>query len=498
MTHSLASVPNNTSPQPNLAISLLAVTVIGLLTGLFVSTDAMMVASNKWLRMLPDIPYTLSVIAALLFGLLSVCLYKAPSIWKNQFSILLVIMVCSLHTMALGIGPLNPLNIGIVLTLAAWILYRCAAPEDPIQSPIFTSLTILFIGCALLSGIGRSPSDVMGGLLVLLPKLLMVLLLVDIIRTKNDIRLILRTFIISSVIAGIVGIVQITAYVFLHWELHLMEAEAPLYITVMGLPLLRAAGLEHTPQGYAQPLLIATIMCIYHMGYVARGWQRFSPVLIISILCLIAGLVLSFARGQWIGGIVTLLVLPIIAQPRKTLRWISILLLITVISLPSGILFTAYKKMNEFTSSSTAVRVELLQAGFEIVPEYPLNGVGIGNFGPYSPTVERFPIHNSIMQTATEMGIPGLLTFLAILIYIPIQLLRAIKKTNTLAGKHALKALLAGYVALFVAIQADPMAYSEFVWFYLALAEAASRCLVPKKPINNRMSATTSHQLITS
>lgn len=460
----------------SLGISMLAVAVVGILIGLVVSTDYMIVSSTPWLRLLQDLPYALSGIVVLVAGLITLLIYHADRIWDKQFSILLVLIVFSLHTMALGIGPLNPLNIGIVLTFAAWLLYRFATPDDPIQSPAFTSLTILFIGCALLSALGRSITDVIGGLFVLLPKLVMVLMLIDIIRTRQDIKLILRAFMVSSVIAGCIGIVQLLAYVFLHWELHLMEPEAPLYITVMGLPLLRASGLEHTPQGYALPLLVASILLVYHICYVVEGWKRISPTLLLSLVCLLAGLTFSFVRGHWISGVATLLVLPIIARPHKTLQWIGILLLLAIITMPSGILIVAYQKMEEFTSTNVLVRLDLLQAGFEILAEHPLNGVGIGNFAPYSPTVERYPIHNSIMQVASEMGLPGLLTFLVILIYVPVRLLRSLGSAKDITAKHALKSLLVGYVALFIAIQSDPMAYSEFLWFYLALVESATRC----------------------
>jgi O-antigen ligase len=70
---------------------------------------------------------------------------------------------------------------------------------------------------------------------------------------------------------------------------------------------------------------------------------------------------------------------------------------------------------------SANIRLQLWDAGLEMVRQHPVVGVGLGNF---KPSVSRFfPVnadteallaHNTYMESLAEMGVPGLLAFLAI------------------------------------------------------------------------------------
>lgn len=452
-----------------------------LLRGAALVLSAVLVAALAYLVIVgringfPDGRYYLigGVIAVALLPLF--LLPNLTRLWQRQFSVLLMLSVYSLHMMAIDAGPINPLNVTLFILTGAWLLHRLASPDEPIHEPAFSALVISFMAVALVSALDNAFADVFGGLVTLLPKLMFALVLADVIRSRADLELVLRILLISSALAALLGIGQLISYLFLGWELHLMDEDAPRFITLAGMPLLRASGLAHTPQGYAQPLLVVAVLLAYRLWYSRPRTSMTATAALLGLL--LAGLTLSFARGQWVAALGALLVMPLIARPHNALRWLGSVTAVALLGLLSGVVPLAYRLFSQFSSSSAEVRVELLRAGLDTAASHPLNGVGIGNFGPYSPTVERYPVHNSLVQVASEMGYPALLLFALILIYVAWRLVRALRHNPNQQARDTLKALLTGYIALFVAIQADPMAYSEFVWFYLAFAIAASRIL---------------------
>ncbi len=70
-------------------------------------------------------------------------------------------------------------------------------------------------------------------------------------------------------------------------------------------------------------------------------------------------------------------------------------------------------------TSSVQIHLELWQAGLNIVRDHPLTGIGVGQFksavGAYSSVKDLSRLaHNTYLEIAAEMGIPGLILFLAV------------------------------------------------------------------------------------
>ena len=159
------------------------------------------------------------------------------------------------------------------------------------------------------------------------------------------------------------------------------------------------------------------------------------------------------------------------------------------VGLTTGAVFWVLKSINSITESSDTIRVELIAGGIRTMLANPFTGVGINNFGGYSPSVERYPVHNSLFQPAAELGAFGALVFVAVLLWVGIRLVVGLRAAATTHSRNQLKALLAGYTCLIVAIQFDPMAYSEFVWVFLVLAESAVRVTLRESDADLRSSA---------
>jgi len=307
----------------------------------------------------------------------------------------------------------------------------------------------------------------------MLPKLVLVLILTDILDDRQQVDLAVRALIASSAIAALVGMVQSSLYFGYQLELNLMGPDAPRYVPIAGVTVLRASGLHSGPHFYAQPLAVAALIALYLAG-TTRGWRRawFAGAAFAALV----GVILSVARNQWVGVFFGLILLPLVARPRLTLTlWVPLGFGLVAVGMASGLLPWAVRALLDINVSSGTARVELFGAGIRALMEHPLNGVGIGNFPSYFPTNERDPVHNAVIEVGSELGAVGSLVFVTALAWVAARLVNGIRAAADPHARNQLKALLVGYLCMLVEIQFDLMGYSEFVWFYLVLADSAVR-----------------------
>lgn len=451
---------------------LAAAAAIGGGAGLMTAFDGPIAHAFAQLWLAQQVPYALSVLAVACALVAAWGLRHRERIWRAQFALASVGIVWSLHMMAVDVGPINPFNVFAALISTLWLLHRLlddAAPWAP--SGLF-HLTLFYLACALASAFDQSIFDILGGWLNLLPKLVLALVLTDVLYDRRHVDLAVQALVVSSAVAALLGIAQSALYWFYQMELTLMDPDAPRYVILAGEPLLRVSGLQHTPHSYALPLGVTAVLIF---AGAVRGWHR-AWLGVAGLACLIA-VALSMVRGQWLGVVVALALLPFFAGRPQTIVmvWGPAALGVLLVGLASGLLPWAARALASVTESSGAVRMELLGAGVRAIMDHPLNGVGISNFGAFFPLFERYPVHNAPVQVASELGVLGGLIFVTVLAWVAARLVIGIRVTSDAPTRDQLKALLAGHVCMLIAMQFEPMAYSEFVWFYLVLADSAVR-----------------------
>jgi O-antigen ligase/Flp pilus assembly protein TadD len=108
-------------------------------------------------------------------------------------------------------------------------------------------------------------------------------------------------------------------------------------------------------------------------------------------------------------------------------------------------------KLTGLQLADTAFRMELWRKTLEMAGEHPLAGVGAGNFPVQFPRFERLQAakphaHDDSLQMLAELGVPGLLIFLALFVSLALLLWRAQS-----SGDRARSALVAGLLGLLVA-----------------------------------------------
>ncbi len=178
---------------------------------------------------------------------------------------------------------------------------------------------------------------------------------------------------------------------------------------------------------------------------------------------LLAGLLVSFSRGAWLGAAIGMLAMALALGGR--VRWwaLAALALGAVVLALGGVgwlpLFVATRLasitryLSFFDAGSVAVtrenfaiveRMSQMQAGWRMFLAYPLTGVGPGNYSTAYPTfavgqwyVSRGHAHNYYVQIAAETGIVGAIAYLALLVGLVRQALITLRCTTDIVWHSA-------------------------------------------------------------
>ena len=177
-----------------------------------------------------------------------------------------------------------------------------------------------------------------------------------------------------------------------------------------------------------EPLLLALALAV------GPRWSRQPWRWVGSLLCLglAAELVLTECRGAWLGaaaGVTVILLLRWPTSGRRLLPWGG---LAAVVLLPgwlaaggSTLLFDAFTSAAVATrgGDGLADRITIWQAAAAAIARQPLNGLGLGLFGPWVTQHGLLPAahpplhaHNLLLQVAADLGGAGLAAYSAVLL----------------------------------------------------------------------------------
>ena len=132
-------------------------------------------------------------------------------------------------------------------------------------------------------------------------------------------------------------------------------------------------------------------------------------------------LLLTFTRSVWLGWLVAALMLLILKRPRAlALVTPALILFITFMPMP---LFSRLVSSFDVRQSSNLDRIRMVQAGVEIIKDYPLLGIGPANMKEVYPLYRRHDaprfriphLHNNLIQLWAERGVLAPTAYLLLL-----------------------------------------------------------------------------------
>lgn len=167
-----------------------------------------------------------------------------------------------------------------------------------------------------------------------------------------------------------------------------------------------------TFSGLILPLSVMLLVLWWH----ERRWWQLTAGSLATVT-----LLLTFTRSVWLGWIVAAFVVLLASRARLAFYALPVLILF-VTFLPID-LFSRLISTFDMKQESNFDRIRMLEAGVEMIRDFPLLGVGPANVKevyaiyrkPDAPRVRPPHLHNNVVQLWAERGILGLGAYLVLL-----------------------------------------------------------------------------------
>lgn len=250
------------------------------------------------------------------------------------------------------------------------------------------------------------------------------------------------------------------------------------------------------PNYFTASVLICLPVAYYLLIGKQTRWERLFCFGCVFVT--LPAIMVAASRGGFIGLMVAAVFVVLRSKQRgRNLILVSFGLLVVLVLSPSSPL----QRLLHPTASdveSTDTRLELWHAGWKMVKAHPIMGVGLGNFkaevASYAaPGLDLNNIaHNTYVEMAAELGVPGLLMFLAIIVLTFLSLgrsrRRALRNHSDLIYRVA-SGLQAGLAGFCISILFLSAAFLKLFWFavfvsaclpgLLALAQRQQQAVAP-------------------
>jgi putative inorganic carbon (HCO3(-)) transporter len=239
-------------------------------------------------------------------------------------------------------------------------------------------------------------------------------------------------------------------------------------------------------------------------GWLADGWmpegrQAWGRAMQGALLMLTAGtLALTQSRGAWFGLGVAILGVLLIHSRRTRLVAMAVgactILAATALG-PERIFNLAVSQSGPGMAGNVTGRVELWSRAVYGIHDFPLTGMGMNMFRRViqlvyptfltSPGFDVAHAHNHLLQTALDLGIPGLIAYLAIWMVVLTLLVLVYHRAPERWARVMAGGLIAGLIAHFSFSMTDAIPLGAKVgvlfWLTLALGVALHQMALPMR-----------------
>lgn len=255
------------------------------------------------------------------------------------------------------------------------------------------------------------------------------------------------------------------------------------------------------PNYYSLSALLCLPLSYYLLAGCRAQWQRW--ICVGSIAITLPALILAASRGALVGLAVGLAMIAVRSSRRaRTLTALVVILAPALLLAPSSPL---QRLLNPTRADliSTDARAGHWAAALEMIREHWLLGVGAGNFKSLAPAfglqekIQPHIAHNTYLEIAAEMGLPGLILFGLVIAYAFGTLRRVARRTKATgpalvhAASQGIQTALASYLVSAVFLSAQ---YQKLFWLIvfvtMCLPDLAMKALPVAAPVHN-----TTHRL---
>lgn len=428
------------------------------------------------------------IAAAVLASLLLVVTVIRRWFPPQEFALIALLFIPT-QLVGFSYANIEPLKICLLITLAFWLTASLMNNRPVRLYPPFLMIWLIILIFSLVSITNGQLASLLSQYSIV-AKFLMFFIVANVIRSPAQLLYAVRLLVALGVISSVVALIQEGLYYFLNLPLSL-DANASKYWfkeTPLGW-MIRATGFHPTAQNLSHYLVIALTLLM--LGPFSMRRRLIGGVL------LVLGVFFTFSGNALVVLAFLLFLVPIVQQPRYTLHYLSVLLLVVLLLYQSGLLEIVHQKyLLPISGKSAEDRIELLQTGLDVVARHPLVGIGLNNFGRLSPQ----PVHNAYMQLITEIGlIPGVLLGL-MLITIFMRILIGLGRLPEGPLKQSGKGVFLALIGVMFHFMFEPFINSLVSWSIIGLAEATALLLYTYPlagPLHDRGNMTPFREIMT-
>ncbi len=222
-----------------------------------------------------------------------------------------------------------------------------------------------------------------------------------------------------------------------------------------------------------------------HVSKKKYAWIWFG--LVLNAFCLWG----TFSRGAWVAVAIAVFLFAIMIRNRALNVFLALFLVWAVFFTPPLVKLRMHS-LWEKNGGSVNERMESSRESFRMIRQSPWLGLGINTYAKNEPLnkgtgfkIDNQYAHNGYLQMASEIGLTGLFSFLAIFIYFFWAIFIVFQKMPDRRLQFSLSALFFGVLSFLIHSATDTDLHSvlliNMLWLVLGMAWAGRRLALLKK-----------------
>lgn len=433
--------------------------------------------------MAPDIGYVKMAVLPLV--ILALGLLIRDPFWPLLLLVLAVPLDAVANRAFEGL-PLTASTGLLILTLAALAVRMPHEPRETRLGPFDPTVAwalafvIAMMISMMLAGDREAAEEAakrMGGML------LITLLIIRIVRTPQQLRLLVLGLVGATLFSGAVLIIETKL------GIRLLSSHEAALISAYGDQERSAGASDQNPTTAALMLSTGVIIAMA----LALEYRKVRLLTVSALAVGLLAVVYSYARSA---ALVVIAVAPFILWRHRGNRYFPFGLLVLfgmgIASLPliPESYWARLSSLGNFDTDYTLWRrLGYNIIGLDLLAQNPLFGVGPGNFPQlyvadeyrYMPgrTLTPRMLHNLYLGMAVEVGLVGLAAFLAMIVGGLARLIAAISRSTDPVGRAFGLALVFGSAAFLFGALVTPAQFMKYTWVLIALVAVQARLMQP-------------------
>jgi len=343
----------------------------------------------------------------------------------------------------------------LVLVFCIFLLYLVKIVHDSNSSldvrKVDVALIVFALSAFLATVTSIAPKASLRAFAFYAVMFLMVLIMVNCLKTEQNIKSLMHIIIAAVVLASIYGI----------WQyINKIPVDPRMVDLRYSKGVSRVFSTMGNPNDYAAYLLLT--MPYFIVAFLESSNKKVKMLLAALSILAIVNLVLTSTRAAWIAFAIGVFVF-VFLKNRKLIPLMIIIGIAAIPFLPQSIIS---RLSSVGKDSSSLYRIDIWKGSLAMLKDYWITGIGLGPetpmklFSGYSRLQTPAHSHMLPIEIWLEMGLTGIVSFIWFVVRMVKKSFVSIYSTKSTFLKNVIAASVASYAAILA------MGLTDYVWFY--------------------------------